>query len=206
MNIQYSSLSRHAVIIMGQSPPGETYNDSGVGIPLLNGPTEFGTIHPIAKQWTTSPTKLCRAGDILFCVRGATAGRINIADKEYCLGRGLAAIRVQEDRFDGRFLHHILAAGYATFQARGVGSTFINISSEHLAKFPIPLFSLSEQRRVAAILDQVVDLKHMREEAMLRLSNLGSAIYTEMFGDWRFDEPKWPLVPVGSKLEFLTSG
>jgi len=105
---------------MGQSPAGDTYNAAGIGIPLLNGPTEFGAVYPTARQWTTSPTKMCRRGDILFCVRGATAGRTNIADKDYCLGRGLAAIRVRQDRFDGRFLHHVVAAGYARFQARGV--------------------------------------------------------------------------------------
>ena len=29
-------------IVMGQSPPGETYNTDGQGVPLINGPVEFG--------------------------------------------------------------------------------------------------------------------------------------------------------------------
>src|SRR5438105_2939787 len=87
-----------AEIVMGQSPEGNTYNVSGQGVPLLNGPTEFTNRFPIIKQWTTSPTKLCKKGDILFCVRGSSTGRINIADKVYCLGRGVAAIRAKEGR------------------------------------------------------------------------------------------------------------
>ena len=34
------------VRIMGHSPPGESCNQNGQGIPLLNGPTEYGTEHP----------------------------------------------------------------------------------------------------------------------------------------------------------------
>lgn len=85
-------LDEVAPINMGQSPPGHTYNDIGEGIPLLNGPTEFGEHYPNAVQWTTSPTKLCKEDDILLCVRGATTGRMNWSDKEYCIGRGLAAL------------------------------------------------------------------------------------------------------------------
>jgi type I restriction enzyme S subunit len=46
----------------------------------------------------------------------------------------------------------------------------------------------------------------MRDEALMRLTTLGPAIYAEMFGDWRVAQSRWPLVPLGSKLDFLTSG
>jgi type I restriction enzyme S subunit len=126
-----------AEIIMGQSPEGASYNSTGAGTPLLNGPTEFGTEHPAEVQWTTAPTKLSRSGDILFCVRGATAGRLNWSDKSYCCGRGIAAIR-PKDTGDGAFIYGCLEANYAYFQARGVGSTFINISKEELGRFTLP--------------------------------------------------------------------
>jgi len=44
-------------VIMGQSPPGSSYNWSGVGSPLINGPTEFTDLHPIKIQWTTQPAR-----------------------------------------------------------------------------------------------------------------------------------------------------
>src|SRR5438046_3145318 len=124
MSLRVSRLGDEATIIMGQSPPGSSYNREGCGQPLLNGPSEFGALHPLAVQWTTNPTKLCQAGDILFCVRGATAGRLNQADREYCIGRGLAAIRARPTKYDPAFLRHVLVNGYARFQSRGVGSTF----------------------------------------------------------------------------------
>ena len=97
-------LSEIAKIIMGQSPKGETCNQEGIGKPLLNGPTEFGDFYPTAKQFTTEGNKFSVKGDILFCVRGSTTGRMNWANKEYVLGRGLASIRHKK----GKELNHYL--------------------------------------------------------------------------------------------------
>jgi type I restriction enzyme S subunit len=191
VTISLSKLHEQAEIVMGQSPPGSSYNTDGLGLPLLNGPTEFGPVHPLERQWTTAPTKICKPGDILFCVRGATAGRINVADKEYCLGRGLAAVRARPDRFENRFLQYVLSAGYARFQHQGVGSTFINISNEMLSNFDVPLMGLDEQRRVAAILDQADDLRRKRKEVLIRLQSVKRAIFLEMFGNPLTNVRKW---------------
>lgn len=124
-------------VIMGQSPPGHSYNNDAIGYPLLNGPTEFGDIHPEETQWTTSPTKFCKKGDILFCVRGATAGRMNIADKTYCIGRGLAAIR-PSDKNQYSYIYLFLQNMYRVFQSTSDGSTFINISGDRLKNLLLP--------------------------------------------------------------------
>lgn len=195
MSLAASKLGDNATIVMGQSPPGESYNKEGIGAPLLNGPTEFGTHHPTAKQWTTSPTKVCKSGDVLFCVRGATAGRLNVADKAYCLGRGLAAIRPKPGKLDRAFLLHTLANGYTSFQARGVGSTFINISSRELASFAIPLFSVAEQQRIAAILDKADALRAKRRDILRLLNCLAASIFVQTFGD-----PHLPRHTIGDLL------
>jgi len=50
-------LGKTAEVIMGQSPPGTSYNRAGVGVALINGPTEFTEKHPVKIQWTSQPTK-----------------------------------------------------------------------------------------------------------------------------------------------------
>src|SRR5690606_36252696 len=92
------TLSDVCDIVMGQSPAGEMCNTSGVGIPLLNGPTEYGPHHPTPVQFTTDARKFAKAGDLLFCVRGSTTGRMNWADRDYAIGRGVAAIRHKSQR------------------------------------------------------------------------------------------------------------
>ncbi|WP_062399214.1 restriction endonuclease subunit S [Methanogenium cariaci] len=78
-------------IVMGNSPPGTTYNSTGNGCPLINGPVEF-SFGPFGKtietKYTTAPTKMCRKGDLLLCVRGSTTGRTNVAGFDSCIGRG----------------------------------------------------------------------------------------------------------------------
>lgn len=202
MTVPLTTLGKQTVIVMGQSPSGESYNRDGKGVPLLNGPTEFGPEHPIEQQWTTAPTKLCAEGDILFCVRGATAGRLNIADKEYCLGRGVAAIRPIQGISDNRFLFHVLKNGYARFQARGVGSTFININRDDISAFPFPLVPLPEQRRIAAILDQAEALRAKRRQALARTNTLSESIFKDFFGDPVSNPKNWDTTPF---VEFLES-
>ena len=86
-------LGEVAEVTMGNSPPGKDCNRTGRGVPLLNGPTEFSRDHPVPAQWTSAPRKLACRGDLLFCVRGATAGRMNWANRDYAIGRGVAALR-----------------------------------------------------------------------------------------------------------------
>jgi type I restriction enzyme S subunit len=62
-------LSKVAKVVMGQSPPGDTYNEDGAGLPLLNGPTEFGTTSPTCTQFTTDSRRECEAGDLILALR-----------------------------------------------------------------------------------------------------------------------------------------
>lgn len=131
----WGRLSEIADIVAGQSPSGEFYNEDGIGTPMLNGPTEFTDLHPIPVQFTTKVTKLCQIGDILFTVRGSSTGRMNIADQEYCIGRGIAAIRAKEGS-DIDFIYYTLVtiSEKILAEAKGAGTTFPNVSRGELLK------------------------------------------------------------------------
>ena len=81
-----------AEVIMGNSPPGSSYNEEGEGSILFQGATEFGFRFPVAKVYTTSPSRIAVPGDTLVSVR-APVGTLNVALEECCIGRGVAAIR-----------------------------------------------------------------------------------------------------------------
>ncbi|MGZ3236629.1 MAG: restriction endonuclease subunit S [Burkholderiaceae bacterium] len=169
-----------AHVIMGQSPDGSTYNKLGIGTPLLNGPAEFGEITPVAIQWTTAPARLSAAGDILFCVRGNTLGRQNTADREYAIGRGLAAIRARKDKAHTGFVGLWLRYKAASLLAAGNGSTFPSVSGEFLESLPFPVAGKTEQRKIAEHLNsQLDDVEKARQAARAQLreiSKLADAI------------------------------
>ena len=144
----------------GQSPSGELCNHDGIGTPLLNGPTEFGRQQPTPVQYTSAVTKLALKGDILFCVRGNTVGRLNIADQDYCIGRGLAAIRGNSVESDTNYVFYLCQQYKDLLYSHSVagGSTFPNISKADLQNFLMPFPPLDEQTAIAHIL-QTIDRK-----------------------------------------------
>lgn len=171
-------------IIMGQAPSGDTYNDEENGWPLIAGASDFGELTPSPSQFTTSPSKLSKVDDIIICIR-ATIGDLNWSDKEYCLGRGVASLRVDERKADKNYIWRVLGYNAKNLSALGRGATFKQISKPDIADFEIPLPPLEEQKRIAAILDQADDIRRKRQHAIDRLNQLGQAIFHEMFGGAR---------------------
>lgn len=151
------TLADVAHVVMGQSPDGATYNKQGIGTPLLNGPAEFGAQHPIVVQWTTEPAKLAIQGDVLFCVRGNTLGRQNIADRTYAIGRGLAAIRARDGLSDTSFISLWLRFRAARLLAAGNGSTFPSVSGDYLESLTFPNINPRVQGRIAVRLKGQLD-------------------------------------------------
>lgn len=182
-----TKLADVAHVIMGQSPDGTTYNKNGIGFPLLNGPAEFGANTPVAVQWTTVPTKIALAGDILFCVRGNTLGRQNVADQEYVIGRGLAAIRARKDKADTDYIGLWLRHKADALLAAGNGSTFPSVSGEFLEAQLFPEANAREQCQVAARLKaQLAEVEAARQAAQAQLRDsrlLRSRMLKEFFAE-----------------------
>jgi type I restriction enzyme S subunit len=127
-------------VIMGQSPPGNSYNVKGEGMPLLNGPTEFGEKYPSPIQWTK-------------CVRGNTTGRMNWSNQRYCIGRGLAAIRPVTTGINNKILYFFLILKANELISNTTGSTFPNLKSNELNSFPFPLIPLEEQNKIVCYIE-----------------------------------------------------
>jgi type I restriction enzyme, S subunit len=192
-----SSLSDYADIVMGQSPPGETCSTTGPGLPLLNGPTEYGPHHPSPVQFTTDTRKRARPGDVLFCVRGSTTGRMNWADREYAIGRGVAAIRHKREPELQPFVRAVIEYGLPGLLAQATGSTFPNVSADQLGRLWWPPLQENEQRAIAHILgslDDKIDLNR-------RMSETLEAIARGLFKAWFVD-----FDPVRAKAEGRDSG
>jgi len=62
--------------IMGQAPPGKQCNKEGIGTVFVKA-GEFEDRFPIVREWTINPLKFAKTGDVLVCVVGASAGKIN---------------------------------------------------------------------------------------------------------------------------------
>ncbi len=79
-------------IIMGQSPPGHTYNETGDGLPFFQGRSDFGFRYPKNRKFCTAPNRIAQPWDTIVSVR-APVGDINMAWEQCCIGRGVATLR-----------------------------------------------------------------------------------------------------------------
>lgn len=117
-------------ITMGQSPPGESYNQEGKGICFFQGKAEFGFRFPTIDKFTTSPTRFANKLDTLLSVR-APVGTINMARERCCIGRGLAAIRGKNNGWS--FSFYCLRNLEEHFKSyEGTGTVFGSINKAEL--------------------------------------------------------------------------
>ncbi|MCP1250822.1 restriction endonuclease subunit S [Elizabethkingia anophelis] len=130
-------LSEISTIIMGQSPKGKTYNESSKGIPFIQGNAEFTKDGPQNRLFTTAPTKIVYKNDILISVR-APVGDLNIAQKEFCIGRGLAGIRLKNQKLNS-YVYEYLKNSKTNLDAKSSGSTFKSINKDVLSNFEIEI-------------------------------------------------------------------
>ncbi len=87
-------------------------------------------------------------------------------------------------KLDRSFLVHFLRQPeqIELATARSAGANLPRLSPNELAKFKIPLPPVSEQRRIAAILDQADVLRAKRRAALAQLDEMAQALFVEMFG------------------------
>ena len=170
-------------LIMGQSPDSKSYNKDKNGIPFYQGNADFGEEHPTPTVWCTAPKKIARKGDILISVR-APIGDMNIANEDCCIGRGLAAIRLNKsDIVDINYLYHYLSATVEFLQEQGTGSTFKAINKTTLEGIEIPCPSIEKQKNIAKLIIEIKTSIQYKKAELFALNELVKSRFIEMFGD-----------------------
>lgn len=159
-------LGEVAEVVMGQSPPGDSYNNAWEGVPLINGPADFseealGETQP--QRYTTNPTKTCKRGDILVCVRGRTTGRTNIASHNLCIGRGVVAVHPY---IYPRFVHWFMLHASKQLHDIRTGVTIKSVSCAKIVALPLLLPPLPEQKRIVAKVEKLTEYCRELEEHM----------------------------------------
>jgi len=147
-------LGEISFITMGQSPSSSLVNKNGKGMAFLQGNAEFTNKYPSPTNWIKNPLKIANKGSILISVR-APVGALNLADTQYCIGRGLASIEANSNFVDSYFLWYSMQFFIDKLVKLGQGSTFEAIGSNELKTLSIPLPPLPEQHRIASILSQI---------------------------------------------------
>ncbi|MHA1275285.1 MAG: restriction endonuclease subunit S [Promethearchaeota archaeon] len=188
--------SNRIELIMGQSPPSSSYNEKRKGLPFLQGSADFRARYPYINKYTSQPMKIAEKNDVLISVR-APVGDVNIAPVKLCIGRGLAAIRVNEG--NNLFYFYWIQKVKNKLAAIGAGSTFKAVTKNELYNFEIPILPLKEEQKIAEILStadegiQKVDELIMRTERLKK--GLMQNLLTKGIGHKEFKDTKIGRIP-----------
>lgn len=167
-------------IIMGQSPDSSTYNTENIGLPFFQGNADFGELNPIAKTWCSAPIKIAYKNYILISVR-APIGALNIAAETCCIGRGLAALDVNNKICTQKYLWYLLEAKKNELISKGTGSTFKAISKNILSEMEFNIPPVREQELCTKTLDVVFCLIRLKKEQLDKLDLLVKSRFVELF-------------------------
>lgn len=140
-----------------------------------------------------SSLKSFPAGTVLLSSR-APIGKVAIAGTEMYCNQGFKNL-ICSDVIYNRYLYHFLKSKTEYLNSLGRGATFKEISKSIVEKIEIPLPSLEEQRRIAALLDKVSDLIAKRRAQLDKLDLLVKARFVEMFYNTA-EVKKWPVVTI----------
>lgn len=139
---------------------------------------QAGVPEIIAGKEIGSAKQIVQPGDVLLSkivphirrawIVGKNHGRRLIASSEWIVFR--------DQRFWPPFLRHILVSDpfHVQFMSTvsGVGGSLLRARPAHVAKLRIPQPPMTEQQRIAAILDQAEALRAKRRQALAKLDTL----------------------------------
>lgn len=169
-----------ADINMGQSPSGSSYNNTGRGIPFLQGNKTFGFLYPTIDTWTTEPKKIGKKNSVLMSVR-APVGDLNIANKDICIGRGLCSIEMKNG--NNQYLYYLLKNSIKKIKMKSTGTVFDSINRKELENIEILDFNKSQQKKISKVLfdiDKKIELNIQTNDNLLELIN---NLYKESFSN-----------------------
>jgi len=177
-DVTSGTLSDIAVITMGQSPSGSSYNEDGVGEVFYQGRAEFGFRFPKRRLFTTEPKRMAVAGDVLLSVR-APVGDLNMAYERCCIGRGLGAIHSKTGH-SSFVLYTMFALRSQLNVFNGEGTVFGSINRDALNAIPIDVPLVTKIDQFEAVAHPIDELIRTNYEENCRLEAIRNSLLPKL--------------------------
>ena len=144
-----------------------------------------------------SRSRIVKPGDFLL-TNSMSFGKPYIMNTTGCIHDGWLVLSPRGNNVCPDFFYHLLGADfvYAQFVRRAAGATVKNLNIELVKSVKVPLLPLTEQQRLAAILDQAEALRAKRRQALDRLDALTQSLFFNIFGDPITNPHGFPVRPM----------
>lgn len=146
--------------------------------------------------------------DILLSLTG-NVGRVGLLPKEMlpaALNQRVACLRIKDDTLMFKFLYQFLNSDYfeqkCIESSRGIAQ--LNMSTEWLKDYPLPIPSLDEQQAIVRELDGINHLINLQEEQLREYDRLAQSLFYTTFGDPATNPKGWEVKSLGDIAEPTT--
>lgn len=173
------------------------------GSTITKNQVNAGNIPVVAggKTSTISHNKANRdANTITVSASGASAGYVNFWQVPI-FASDCSTVEVINELADINYVYYFLKFKQDYLYSLQAGAAQPHVYAKDIAKIEIPLPSLTEQRRIASILDQADELRQKRQQAIEKLDQLLQATFIDMFGDPVSNPKGWELVSAKNVLK-----
>ena len=192
-------LGEIAEITMGQSPKSQYYNNTGDGIPFLQGNRTFGFKKPTFDTYTTHITKTAKAGDVIMSVR-APVGDLNITPKDICIGRGVCSLRMKNGNQE--FLYYMMKYYVNHLLKRESGTVFGSVNRHDIETLEIDIpEDENVQKKIARYLSMIDEKIELNSSINNNLIEQLNQFYTEFS-----TRKQWPEMTIGDIAEKVAMG
>ncbi|CDH06792.1 Putative restriction-modification system specificity determinant [Xenorhabdus bovienii str. oregonense] len=153
-----------------------------------------------------------RRDDIVMCTSSGSSDLVGKCAKseidfEGSFGAFCAGIRPIEGKVSASYLYHFLSSPeFRNWTKSSSGANIKNIRISELAEFEIPLPPLTEQKRIAAILDKADAIRRKRQQAIQLADEFLRAVFLDMFGDPVTNPKGWEVRPLVDGIKSIISG
>ena len=143
-------------------------------------------------------------GDVLICKINPRINRVWVVTRhsEHQLLASSEWIVVRSSFIDSNYLKWYFSSPYfralLNSQVAGIGGSLTRAQPKQVAKYPVPVCSLNEQRYIALIMERLQFLIELRKKQLAKLDELVKAQFLEMFGDCRTNPKGWHIIPLHS--------
>lgn len=209
MKIISSKFKSIAKIITGKTPATSNTLFFGGEIPFITPADLHGSEISETSTYLTEAGALqvneLPVGAVLVSCIGSL-GKVGITTKRACTNQQINALVFDEDIVFPKYAFHYCKTLKHTLEAIAPSTTIPIVNKSRFSELDFPLPPLSEQRRIAAILDKAEALSSKRREAITKLDQLLQSVFFEMFGDPVTNPKNWPRKKLGDYLNSIDSG
>ena len=152
----------------------------------------------------SSSTRLMPKDTVLIALTGTTTGKVGYLTFEACANQSVTGV-LPSKKHSPKYLYYFLNSIRKKVVSEAYGGAQPHISQGYVKELEVPLPSLPQQQKIAAILDAADALRQNDKALIAKYDELTQALFLDMFGDPVSNPKGWEKLMLG-EISKISSG